>query len=304
MKYNPVLMAIFRGTWLIKPELAMNYGPVVFSMVTGGQSFDNDREPIGTYAITPSGLKIDLSDHPEENQQSVFDAAPEESIAFIPLKGIMMKDDSLSHYGTESVGSVVMEAGRHKNIKAVVLEVDSGGGAVDAIAPMTDAISKAQETKPVIAWADMAASAAYWAISNSNLIIASNDISSEFGSIGVMASFADVRPMWERQGVKFHDIYAPESNYKNQPFEKAMLGDYELLQKEKLSPMARRFQKAIRENRKGKVDITQKGILNGRMFFARDAVKVGLADEIGDREYAFNRAVELATKYKFKTKKL
>lgn len=296
MKFNPVIHSIFRSTWLIKPEIALSYGPFVYSMITGGQSFDGDREPMGIYAITPTGLKIQIDDLPMEGQQSIFDNAPDGSVAFIPIKGVMMKEDGMSHYGTESIGSVVMEAGRHKNIKSIVLEIDSGGGSVDAVAPMIDAIRKAQESKPVVAWADLSASAAYWTASATNLIIASNDISSEFGSIGVMMSFIDARPVWEKEGYKFHKIYAPESDQKNLPFEKALLGDYDMIKTEELSPLARKFQKEVRNNRKGKIDITQKGILNGKMFFARDAIKVGLADEIGNREYAIKRAVEMAKK--------
>jgi protease-4 len=296
MKFNPVIHSIFRSTWLIKPEIALSYGHFVYSMITGSDGFEVEREPMGIYAVTPSGLKIQINDIPLEGQQSIFDNAPEGSVAVIPVKGVMMKEDGMSHYGTESIGSVVMEAGRHKNIKSILLELDSGGGSVDSVAPILDAIRNAQESKPVVAWADLAASAAYWTASAANKIIASNDISSEFGSIGVMMSFADVRPMWEKEGVKFHKIYAPESNYKNLPFEKALLGDYEMIRNEELSPLAKRFQKAVRENRKGKVDITQKGILNGKMYFARDAIKVGLADEIGNREYAIKRAVEMAKK--------
>ena len=296
MKINPVIHSIFRSTWLIKPEIALSYGTFVHSIITGVYGFDGEREPMGIYAVTPSGLKIKISDLPQEGQESIFDNAPEGSVAFIPVKGVMMKEDGYSHYGTESIGSVVIEAGRYKNIKSIVLEIDSGGGSVDAVSPMVDAIRKAQERKPVVAWADLAASAAYWIASASNLIIASNDISSEFGSIGVMMSFVDARPVWEKEGYKFHKIYAPESDQKNLPFEKALLGDYDMIKSEELSPIAMKFQKTVRENRKGKVDITQKGILNGKMYFARDAVKYGMADEIGNREYAIKKAVELANK--------
>lgn len=297
MKFNPVIHSIFRSTWLIKPEIALTYGHFVHSMITGASDFEGERDPMGIYAITPTGLKIEIDNFPQEGQQSIFDNAPEGSVAFIPVKGVMMKENGMSHYGTESIGSVVMEAGRHKNIKSIVLEIDSGGGSVDAMAPMIDAIRKAQESKPVVAWADLAASAAYWTASAANLIIASNDISSEFGSIGVMMSFIDARPVWEKEGYKFHKIYAPESDHKNLPFEKALLGDYDMIRTEELSPLAKKFQKAVRENRKGKVDITQKGILNGKMYFARDAIKFGLADELGNREYAIKRAVELAGKH-------
>ena len=34
--------------------------------------------------------------------------------------------------------------------------------------------------------------------------------------------------------------------------------------------------------------------LNGDMYFAKDAIAQGLADELGDFSYAVNRALELA----------
>lgn len=296
MKFNPVISKIYRQSWFLHPREVINLGPFVSNLLAGNLEFDDDREPLGVYAISKSGLKIDLSGIPEEGKESVFDSAPEGSIAFVPIKGTMLKEDTWCSYGTESIGSVLVEAAQHKNISAVILEIDSGGGAVDAVPPIIDSIRKAQEHVPVIAWADLSASAAYWTASASDLIIATNDISSEFGSIGVMMSFADARPMWEKDGVKFHTIYAPESNYKNKPFELALKGQYELIQKEELSPLAKKFQQAVRTNRQGKVDITQKGILNGRMYFASDAIRFGLADEIGNREYAIKRAVELANK--------
>lgn len=280
----------------MKPDIALNYFSFLLSKIDAWVDFDFEREPLGVYCVTPSGSKIFINENPAEGQNSIFDNAPEGSIAFIPLKGAMLKEDTWFSFGTESIGSVVEEAGRHKNIKSIIIDIDSGGGTVDSVAPMIDSIHKAQETKPVVAWADLAASAAYWTASASNLLIASNDISSEFGSIGVMMSFVDARPVWEKEGYKFHKIYAPESDQKNLAFEKALLGDYDMIKTEDLSPLAKKFQKTVRENRKGKVDITQKGILNGKMYYARDAVKVGLADEIGNREYAIKRAVEMAKK--------
>jgi len=296
MKFNPVIAKIYRQSWLLDPREVANLGPLVFGLLSGNMEFDDERAPLAVYGISPAGLKIDLSGDPGEDKVSVFDDAPEGSIAFVPVKGTMLKEDTWCSYGTESIGAVLVEAAKHKNISAVILDIDSGGGSADAVPPMLDAIKAAKEHVPVIGFTDLSASAAYWTASETDLIIASNDISSEFGSIGVMISFADATPMWEERGIKFHTIYAPESTHKNLPFENALKGNYDLIKKEMLSPLAKKFQQAVRTNRNGKVDITQKGILNGKMYFARDAVKFGLADEIGNREYAINRAVELANK--------
>lgn len=293
MKFNPLLSKIYRHSWLIDPQQAISMGPFVYDLMAGAIVIEDTKE-MNLYAVSPEGLKINLPDEPAEGKESVFDNAPEGSVAFIPIKGAMLKEDSWCAYGTESMGEILLEASRHINISAIILDIDSGGGAVDAIAPMADAIKQAKLKMPVVALADMAASAAYWIATEASLIIASNDISSTFGSIGVMIAFADVKPMWEKAGVKFHEIYSNESTHKNKEFQLAMEGKYDLIKSELLDPIARKFQKTVRENRKGKVDITQTGILNGRMFFAQDAVKYGLADEIGNREYAIKRALELA----------
>ncbi len=294
MKFNPVVWHICKSTWAIHPRLALGYGEYVSMLLSGRAGAGDEREPLKVYAITPSGARVELQPSDEEPQAPMFDGAPEGSVAFIPLKGEMLKEDTMSHFGTESIANVVREAADHKNIRAIIIETDSPGGSVDAVAPLVDAIGYARTKNPVIAWADMAASAAYWSISAADLVIASNDISSEFGSIGVMASFADVRPMWEREGVKFHTIYAPESDFKNQPFEKALTGDYGLIKQEWLSPLARKFQEDVRQARQGKIAITVEGILRGRNFYAQDAVKYGLADAIGNRDYVIKRAVEMA----------
>lgn len=294
MKFNPILSKIYKSSWLLSPREAMNLGPFVLNLLSGQMEFDEDKPPLAISAVSPSGIRVDLAEDPENPKESIFDEAPEGSVVFIPVKGTMLKEDTWCSYGTESIGAILVEAAKHKNVNSVILEIDSGGGAVDSVPPMMDAIGQAQEHVPVVAWADLSASAAYWTASKADLIIAGNDISSEFGSIGVMMSFADVRPMWEARGVKFHTIYAPESNYKNLAWEKALKGEYDLIKAEELSPLARRFQKEIRTNRQGKVDITQKGILNGKMYFATDAIKFGLADELGNKEYAIKRAVELA----------
>ena len=150
--------------------------------------------------------------------------------------------------------------------------------------------------KPVISSADLSASAAYWIASASDHIMANNNISAEFGSIGVMMSFADVQPYYEKQGVKFHTIYAPESNYKNRPFEKALKGDYDEIKQEELSPLAIKFQNAVKANRGDKLKEETAGILNGKMFYAEQAKEVGLIDSIGSLDEAVQMAADMSRK--------
>lgn len=223
-----------------------------------------------------------------------FSKAPEGSVAVIPLKGDMMKGGTLCSYGTEEIAAVVREAADAKNIVGIRLDIDSGGGAVDAIPPMLDAIAYSQSKgKPVVAACDLCASAAYYVASHCDSIVAVNDISAEFGSIGVMMQFPDYAKYYEQKGIKIHTIYSDLSDYKNAPFEAARKGDYKSIKEETLNPLARQFQEAVKTHRKDlKQDVD--GILNGRVFFARQALANGLIDEVGTTESATEKVRQLS----------
>ena len=210
-----------------------------------------------------------------------FAKAPKDSVAVIPLRGDMLKEGTMCSYGTEEIAAVIREAADAKNIIGVRLDIDSGGGAVDAIAPMLEAISYSQSKgKPVVACCDLCASAAYYVACHCDRIMADNGISAEFGSIGVMMQFPDYAKYYEEKGIKIHTIYSNLSSYKNAPFEAARKGEYASIKQEQLDPLARQFQEAVKQRRQNlKTDV--EGILSGRMFYAKDALNNGLIDQIG-----------------------
>lgn len=244
----------------------------------------SDKTPLLMTAITPE-MKASTGD---------FNKAPEGSVAIISLRGDMMKEGTMCSYGTEETAAVIREAAASNKIIGIRLDIDSGGGAVDAIAPMLDAISFAQgEGKPVVACCDLCASAAYYVASHCNEIVACNDISAEFGSIGVMIQFPDYAKYYEQKGIKIHTVYSDLSSYKNAPFEAALKGDYKSIKEETLNPLARQFQEAVKNHRKN-LDQKTDGILSGRMFFASDALKVGLIDLVGTPDTATQEVRRLA----------
>lgn len=223
-----------------------------------------------------------------------FAKAPKDSVAVISLRGDMLKEGTMCSYGTEEIAAVVREAADASNIIGIRLDIDSGGGAVDAIAPMLEAIAYSQSKgKPVVASCDLCASAAYYVACHCNKIVADNGLSAEFGSIGVMMQFPDYAKYYEEKGIKIHTIYSNLSTYKNAPFEAARKGEYASIKEEQLDPLARKFQEAVRSHRP---DLDEKvdGILNGRMFYAQDALKHGLIDQIGTAQEATDLVRRLA----------
>lgn len=235
---------------------------------------------------TPVAREVSAAAPSMKSKGNDFNSAPEGSIAIISLRGDMMKEGTYCSYGTEEIAAVMREAVMSPKIIGIRLDIDSGGGAVDAISPMLDAIRFAQsQHKPVVASCDLCASAAYYVACHCDRIIADNAISAEFGSIGVMMQFPDYAKYYENMGVKIHTIYSNLSSYKNAPFEAALKGDYKSIKEEMLDPLAREFQQAVRNNRRN-LDEKIDGILSGRMFFAADAKKHGLIDAVGNRDTA------------------
>lgn len=247
----------------------------------------SDKQPLLHTVMAADGITASQG----ENN---FAKAPKDSVAVITLRGDMLKEGTMCSYGTEEIASVIREAADAKNIIGIRLDIDSGGGAVDAIAPMLDAIRYSQSKgKPVVASCDLCASAAYYVACHCNRIMANNSISAEFGSIGVMMQFPDYAKYYEEKGIKIHTIYSNLSTYKNAPFEAARKGDYASIKEEQLDPLARKFQEAVKASRKD-LDLKVEGILNGRMFYAQDAQKYGLIDQIGTAEEATDLVRRLA----------
>ncbi len=216
-------------------------------------------------------------------------------VAIIPLHGTMIKYGTMCAYGADEIAEAIDEAAADKKVIGIVLDIDSGGGAVDAVAPLVDAIRRTKAMgKPVVACCDLCASAAYWTACECNEIMAANAISSEFGSIGVMMQFPDYAKYYEKEGIKVHTIYSNLSTYKNAPFEAAKKGEYESIKAEELDPLARKFQANVRAKRAGKLDENVEGILNGKVFYAEDALKNGLIDSIGTLDRAVSRVREIA----------
>lgn len=287
MKYNfSLAKALYKGKWAVTSEILLQFHPVL--------NGEYELEFVEKEAHQPLAINASSGE-----SASSYDEAPKGSIAIMRISGTMLKNETLCAFGTENVAEWIREAADHKNIAGLVMQIDSGGGAVDAIAPLRDAMQYMQaKGKSVVALADLAASLAYYTCIYADHIMADNDISAEFGSIGVMVSFADTRPAYEKMGVKFHTIYAPESTHKNKAFEEALKGKYELLKNESLSPLAKKFQSDVREQRQGKVNLTVDGILNGRMFYADKALEYGLIDSIGNLAEAVKLATQLSNQNK------
>ncbi len=289
MKFR-ILSALLRSAWAIDERIAIAHGGIVAGLING---LDFESSTDTEYAEEKNSLPYALYAATPGRKYSVFDEAPKGSIAVIPVRGPLMKDDEqdcgVLSAGMDTLGTRVLEADQHPNISGIILYIDSPGGTVDGTQAFADKVKACKS--PVVTFIDgLMASAALWIGSSASRIIAQNS-TTEIGSIGVMVQFADMQPMWEQEGVKFHRINADQSKDKNKTFTDALNGDYSGIKNEQLNPLAEQFISAVKANRPNLPD----SVFTGKVFFAEDALSLGLIDEIGSLEVAIAAVSSLSS---------
>jgi len=294
MRSTNLLAVILGSPFMMQHQAVLGYLPQVAMLMRGegvqqqGPLAKRRARPTMIAELTPSGAATVAG----RKRVKGYDEAPEGSVAVHSLKGVMLKDDQIGLCqdvpGTASLGRAMLAADAHENVVAHVLAIDSGGGSVDGTAEYGALIKGL--TKPVVAYSDgIIASAAYWAASSCAKIVLNNGTCA-VGSIGVMCSVADYKPMLEKLGVVFHDLRADDSDEKNEDFRQLMEGNHKPYIENVLNPLREMFASTVKENRPQLATKEGEKLLHGSMYFANAAVADGLADEIGP----FSRAVELA----------
>jgi len=283
---NPILAEILSTPWLISNERSTAYASVLLSLIKGENISEGDsaiaRERNRSYVISAAG---------DQKQRFGFSDTniPAGSVAVIPIRSEILKyDQPCGPRGTQSILTDVKSADQNPNIKSIVLVVDSPGGQVTGTDLLAEAIKNS--TTPIVAYIEgMAASAAYWIISGATKIIASSDLD-RIGSIGTMLMVEDIKPSLEAMGVKFHEVYASLSVDKNKDFNEVLDGNYEHYQNNVLDVINSKFLSSIKSNRPNVEDST----LTGKIYFASQAIALGLIDEIGSLDLAISLSVSLA----------
>lgn len=286
MKVNQLLSEVIRGTWLIEPNYLLGFAPIVQKIIAGEDLNFADSTNSLVKILDPSGNVV------KEDSEGRTEV-PNGSYAMVSMMGAVIKYGDFCTYGADEIVGALEMADNNPRIKGTVFMIDGPGGAVSAIGPFLQ-FAKTKK-KPVVGLADACMSLHYWAaVSVCDHLMADNDVSARFGSVGVVSSFQDAKPYWEEKGIKFHEIYPPESENKNEAFRLALEGKYEMIIAEHLSPIAQKFQAAVRAGRPNLKE--EKGVLNGKTYDADKALGLGMIDGIG----SLADAMEMVDKLKLR----
>jgi protease-4 len=290
MRVNRLLSEIIRGEWLLNPEYLMGFAPVVQKIISGEELTFQPSTSALMRILDPQGNKV----KPDEDGNVLV---PEGAFAQVSMMGTVIKYGDFCTYGADEIVAALEKADKNPKIRGTIFVIDGPGGAVSAIGPFLQ-FAKTKK-KPVIGLADACMSLHYWtAVAVCDQILADNDVSARFGSVGVVSSFSDAKPYWEAKGIKFHEIYPPESANKNESFRLALEGKYDKIIEEHLSPIAQKFQAAVRAGRPGLME--EKGVLNGKTYDADKAIGLGMIDGIGSMAMAMDQIRKLEFKQELK----
>jgi protease IV len=169
--------------------------------------------------------------------------------------------------------------------RAVVVDIDSPGGATTGGEALYKGLRKLSEKKPTVAVIDtLGASAAYMAALGTDRIMSRR--SSLVGSIGVLVQYPNVSQLLDKVGVQVEEI-------KSSPLKAAPNGF------EPTSPEARAalaavvndtygWFKGLVKERRGYDDTTLATVSDGRIFTGGQALDLKLVDAIGDEKDAID----------------
>jgi protease-4 len=288
--------AILRGRWLLDKQYASAYVPLVMAVLKGNATFQNafaedkdtqiDEKPkivLSNKAgvVYSVGYYTDLS------------RLPSGSIAMMDITGAVTKYGDMCAYGSVDHVATISRLANEPNVKGIIINMDSPGGEAAGTAMLAGAIKDATRNKPVITMINdgIAASAGMWIASAANEIYTTQK-TDMVGSIGVYTTVADFYAYYEAQGLPVRDIYAPQSTDKNLDYKEALKNPpNDAPIQEELKVLAQEFIDTIAQNRAGKIQGTD--WQTGKMFYAKDATRLGLIDGIKSFDQVVRRMDKL-----------
>lgn len=214
------------------------------------------------------------------------------SVAILPLRGVIanrmsMMGDISGGTSSEGFGRAFQTALRDSAVKAIVLDVDSPGGAVSGSEELSSMIFAARGQKPIVAHVNAnAASAAYWIASAADEMVVTP--TGAVGSIGVFGVHDDMSAALEKIGIKKTIIKAGKYKAEGNPFQP--LGeDTAARMQARVDAAYDMFVRAVSRNRNVSLATVREGYGQGDMVDAGPAVEQGMADRIGTLEETLQR---------------
>lgn len=180
--------------------------------------------------------------------------------------------------------------GEDDDIKAVIVRVDSPGGAVAPSQEIQAEIERLKEKKPVVvSMGNMAASGGYYLATSATRIIANPGTIT--GSIGVIAQLPNLTEIADRVGFHMNTVKSGPAKDAGNPFRPFTESDREIYQNV-IDDVYRQFVGAVASGR-NLPEEQVRAIADGRVLTGEQAKEAGLVDDLGNFQDAVSLAGEL-----------
>jgi protease-4 len=222
------------------------------------------------------------------------DLGSSEKVAVIYIQGTILSGNvpgGLGYATSEEISENIRSAAADKNVKAIVLRINSPGGSPAAAQEIVREIKKAQAKgiPVIVSMGDLAASAGYYISAPADYIIANP--STNTGSIGVIWVFQNMSANYSKEGIEYYISKSGEfkdmgSTWRGLTDEEKEYADSVVMESYD------NFVTVIAEGR----NMTRsevKTLADGRIYTGTRAKELGLVDDFGNLYDAIDKAAEL-----------
>ncbi len=251
-------------------------------------------------ARTRSELKEQLGDAPRVELDVYAQVEPEDvgikpeaTLAMIFGSGPIVSGDATSGrsggpvLGADAVIDALEEASADSSVRAIVLRIDSPGGAPFPSDQIWHAVQRARRQKPVIAsFSDYAASGGYYLAAAADAVVAAPG--SITGSIGVFAVRPSIGGLLERLGIASEaSLRAPHASLGF--VSKPLPAETHAWVEADVRTVYRRFLERVAEGRGMTIEAVE-AVAEGRVWTGEQAAQRGLVDATTGMRGAFREA--------------
>ena len=284
------LNEIANGLLARTPEMAKTQGLV--DIVAYEDVYHNAIKNLLKVAKDEDYNKVTILDYAKKVATTSKNIDADDKIAIIYAQGeIRSGEGDVDVIGEGSMRRSLQDARKDKNIKAIVLRIDSPGGSALTSDLIWREVELTKKVKPVVvSMGNYAASGGYYIACNANKIFAENNTIT--GSIGVFGILPNFSQLTKKVGINVEQVKTHENAARYSPFV-PLDEKLKAVTLEEIEHIYKTFVTHVAQGRKmtfAQVD----AIAQGRVWAGSEAVKIGLVDKIGGLNDAIHEAAALA----------
>lgn len=243
---------------------------------------------------------VDILDYVKATAMNDLLSSAEDEIAVIYAQGeIRGGEGDVNIIGEGAMRTALKAARDNKNVKAIVLRVDSPGGSALTSELIWRDIELAKKVKPVVvSMGNLAASGGYYISCNANRIFA--EPGTITGSIGVFGVLPNFTKLSNNIGIHTEQV-STHKNASGYSVFTPLKDDTRAIIQQGVEKVYTTFVSRVAAGRKLSFDQVD-AIAQGRVWSGAEALKNGLVDEIGGLDAAIKYAAKLGKTTDYSTK--